>query len=114
MGADLRNTPHLLEPGALALRQPRAGRRRLPDRVLLLARQAIETIAWNTRPLEGLIGRELPPLVLLGVGCPITGVRVGMDAAVVNRVIGPGMGCQRLVDELPEERTFFANEICCY
>ena len=102
VGADLRNTPRLLELGALGLCQPRAGRRRRRPlgQALLLARQAIESIAWNTRPLVGMIDHDLLLLlVLLGVGCPIIGVRVGMDAVVVNRVIGPGMGCQRLVDE---------------
>jgi hypothetical protein len=98
VGADLRNTPRLLEPEALGLLQPRGGRRRHLGPVLLLARRAIESIAWNTR-LEAMIGRDLLLLVPLGVGCPIIGVRVAMDAVVVNRVIGPGMGRQRLVDE---------------
>jgi hypothetical protein len=97
VGADLRNTPRLLE---LGLHQPQAGRRRLPGRALLLARRAIETIAWNTRPLEGMIGRDLLLLLVpLGVGYPLIGVRVDMGAVVANRVIGPGMGCLRLVDE---------------
>jgi len=98
VGADLRNTLRLLEPEALGLLQPRGGRRRHLGPALLLARRAIESIAWNTR-LEAMIGSDLLLLVPLGVGCPIIGVRVGMDAVVVNRVIGPGMGRHHLVDE---------------
>jgi hypothetical protein len=90
----------------------------------------IETIAWNTRPLEGMIGRDLLLLVLLGVGYPIIGVRVGMDAVVANRVIGLGMGHQRLVDEwsttrkrtsLAKKKNMFVTDqltnflfSCCY
>ena len=98
MRADLRNTPRLLEPEALGLLQPRAGRRRHLGPALLLARRAIESIVWNTR-LEAMIGRDLLLLVPLGVGYPIIGVRVGTDAVVVNRVIGLDMGRHRLVDE---------------
>jgi len=99
-GADLRITPRLRDPGALGLRQTLVGPLlRLLGRVLLPARRAIEIIGWNTRPLRAMKGRDRLLLVPLLGGCPIIGVRAGMDVEVVNRVIGAGMGCHRLVDD---------------